>query len=254
MINMSPFKRVRSLMMILGLVWILGLAGESMAQQQLNASPPMAYEPMPPVPEEEEPSAVWRAFQAVCWYLPNRLVDLTDIPRFYITFGDGMGASIRATSLLTATWFEDHARCLGWTKRTPPFFDEHIEEHYLGFLAAQAGDLDRDPTELGLSFHFILIGANAALSGIEAVDFLTGLVGIDVLGDDHGPTWVDYTEPDPIEQELQQIIYQEDQRVGPAPTEPMTPAPVGPIPPGSYSPSAQPGAAPPPAPPPVAPQ
>jgi hypothetical protein len=135
--------------------------------------------------------------QAVCWYIPNRIVDLLDIPRLYLTFGDGMGASLRITKYINATWFHDDAYGLGYSPRKPPFFGETVNERYFGFLAAQTGELDRDPSEIGLTFHFIAIGANAAVSLSETVDFVLGFLGIDLRADDHGPVLgADHTTDD----------------------------------------------------------
>ena len=104
-----------------------------------------------------------------------------------MTVGDGMGFSARATKYLNATWFQDSAYCLGWSRREPPFFTEQIDERYFGFLLIDEGELDRDPSEIGLSMHFIVVGMNVAASLGEAADFLAGIVGIDLAGDDHGP-------------------------------------------------------------------
>lgn len=199
-----------------------GSMSPTMQPESLNAAPPTAgggattpfvnYDPptsnSPMVPPPARPSGGARVWQAICWYIPNRIMDLTDIPRFHVALGDGQGLSIRATKFLTATWFEDNSYCLGWTKRTPPWFGEQIQERYLGFLGAQEGDLDRDPTEVGLSVHLLVGGANAAISLGEIADAAAGLVGIDLMADDHGPfLGADRTEPDPAKAAEQKIIY-----------------------------------------------
>jgi hypothetical protein len=160
---------------------------------QIGSDAPMVYEPMQTPPPKEAGPAM-KVLQAVCWYLPNRLMDLTDVFRFHLAVGDGMGATVRATKFLCASWFEDNARCVGWTKRKPPIFGEHIEERYFGFLFAQEGEIDRDPTEVGLSAHLMVIGLNFALSASEALDAVLGVAGIDLMGDDHGPSLFDFTD------------------------------------------------------------
>lgn len=206
--SMTPYGKISGWhipMLLMGALMLAIAAPAVRAQQtQQSVSPPMSYEPMP-TPEKSKQEMNW--FSAVCWYLPNRLMDLTDVPRFYLTIGDGLGATLRITKYCYASWFEDHARCFGWTKRTPPWFDEHIEERYFGFLAAHEGELDRDPTEVGISLHFLLLGINLALSGSEAVDFFSGIAGIDLVGDDHGPVMHDYTEEDQAQKELQRAVY-----------------------------------------------
>lgn len=162
----------------------------------------------PLVPPPAKPAGAARVWQAICWYLPNRLMDLSDIPRIHVALGDGQGVSLRATKFLTATWFEDNAYCLGWAKRTPPWFGEQIQERYLGFLGAQEGDLDRDPTEVGVSVHLLVAGANAAISLGEIADAAAGFVGIDLMGDDHGPfIGEDKVGPDTVKAAQQEAIY-----------------------------------------------
>lgn len=164
-----------------------------------NRDEPTAYSEVTEVPDEEKEAKgpVMRTLEAICWYPFNRFADLTDIPRVYMTASDGNGASLRMTNyVFNATWFEDAAFCLGWAGRKQArsvFFTEDIKERYFRFLAAEAGESDRDPTELGISFHFIVVGANAALSLGEGLDFLTGIIGIDLMNDDHGPFLVDKT-------------------------------------------------------------
>lgn len=168
---------------------------------------PTVFQPMPQPSKTEPQSAAAKFGEAACWYLPNRLMDLTDILRFHLSIGDGMGATLRASKYLYASWFQDEAFCLGWTKRTPPWFGEHIEERYFGFFAASEGELDRDSSEIGLSAHFLVAGFNVALSAGETLDALLGFVGVDLMGDDHGPVMYDYTKPDPAQQENQLKVH-----------------------------------------------
>ena len=178
------------------------------AQAQGGGTPaqPTQYTEVP-VPKGEESTGAMRVLEAICWYIPNRIMDLTDIPRLHVAVGDGMGASIRMTKwFFWASWFQSDTWNLGWTKRTPPFWGEQINERYFRLLAAEHQhydlDRDRDPTEVGLSFHFIVLGANLALSLGEAVDLLTGIVGVDIYGDDKGPVMYDYVvEEEPVEEE-----------------------------------------------------
>lgn len=181
--------------------WLMLAGIELSAQGPGSPDPPMAYsEVEKPKTVEEETTSGQRFLEAVSWYLPNRILDMADVPRVYITAGDGMGFSARLMRLLTASWFEDSAYGIGWMPRRPPLFSEHIEERYFCFLAAEAGDLDRDPTEVGLSMHFVALGFNVALSGAEVLDALVGLIGIDLMADDHGPVLMsDQTVSEPVE-------------------------------------------------------
>lgn len=187
----------------------------------INSDTPTAYEPMPCPPKP--PSMGVKALQAICWYLPNRFMDLIDIPRAYITIGDGMGMSFRLTKyVLYASWFEDDAFCIGWTKRKPLFFGEQVQERYFSFLAAREGKMDRDPTDVGLAVHLAIGGLNVAISGGELLDALAGWVGIDLMGDDHGPVlFRDDVKESEVQKRLQKAVYgpQEPWRKAPPPGE-----------------------------------
>jgi hypothetical protein len=183
----APLPRVLCLGCCAALLW----CSVAQAQQRSIATPgPPGSHSELPVPDEATGSGpIVQALEAICWYLPNRIVDLTDIPRFHFGLGDGNGVSLRMTKyLLYASWFEDQAMCLGWTKRRGPLFAETIEERFFALgLARSKGDTDRDPTEIGLSFHFVAFGLNLAASGGEFIDAGLGLFGIDLMGDDYGP-------------------------------------------------------------------
>lgn len=191
-----PFvdSRMMSTCLICALVLAWG-GTSSLAQAPTGSDVSGAHSELPePVAEESGP--VMKVLQAACWYIPNRIMDVSDVFRFHFALGEGNGATVRATKwILWASWFEDSALCLGWTKRRGILFDETIEERYFALLAASEGDIDRDPTEVGLSFHFIAIGMNFAASAGEALDAVLGVVGVDLMADDHGPVlFYDETE------------------------------------------------------------
>ncbi len=189
-------KDPRLLSRLMTLLGMLALAAPVPAQH-LEDDPPMTYLPMQAEKQEDvSDSAFMNALKAISWYLPNRIADLMDIPQAYVTLGDGMGATVRATKLFYFSWYDTEAWGIGWGGRKQArnlFFGENVNEQYLGFLAAQQGDIDRDPTEVGLSLHLWALGANFALSGAEFVDGLAGIVGIDLMNDDHGPMLFDFT-------------------------------------------------------------
>ena len=53
----------------------------------------------------------------------------------------------------------------------------------------------------------LMIGANLAVSGAETIDFITGIVGIDLMGDDHGPVMYDYLKESPEQKALREAVY-----------------------------------------------
>lgn len=210
-------------------------APAAFAQSRGRADEPTAFSEVTQAPQEDTQSPAMRVLSAICWYIPNRVADISDIPRIHLSIGDGMGLTIRATKMLYLSSFQDDAYCLGWAgkPRQFPIFGESIEEQYLGFLAAQAGEIDRDPSEVGLSAHFAVIGANIAVSLGETVDALVGLLGVDLSGDDHGPTMYNYVKPEPAPAAPNEII-----------TTPAPPAATAPLPPANIAPPATEGSAP----------
>ncbi|MCE5228893.1 hypothetical protein LLG95_04770 [bacterium] len=161
---------------------------------------PMVHSPVTVAPQEKsEPSTPMKVLQAVSWYIPNRLADIFDVPKVYLSLGSGLGGTFRATKALYFSYMDTETYCIGWGGRKMDaggsiFFHERIDEQYMGFLAAQQGNMQRDASELGLSLHLWAIGANIAFSGAELLDAVTGIVGIDLMDDDHGPVFFDKTE------------------------------------------------------------
>ncbi len=190
--TISTHCHLRALLGALALGW-LAMA----ANAQVTHDPPMIYQPQDVLVPVDQPETlgVNNVLQAISWYIPNRLGDLSDVPRFYMTLGSGLGATVRATKLFYFSHYDSDAKAIGWNGRRGRygtgggsiFFGEQIDESYVGFLAAQEGRIQRDPSELGLSLSLWAIGANFALSGAELLDAVTGIVGIDLMGDDRGP-------------------------------------------------------------------
>lgn len=144
------------------------------------------------------------------WFL-DRWLDLTDIVKADVAFGQGFGVNAHATEILQAgigtwdgtsvglrarsfgMWEEEKThRGLGpwyWVdvERTPLWGTSHIAEHeykYTGWdIMEQTGDkaIDHDWTEIGASAQFLAIGAHVAASPLEAIDFLAGLIPVGLV-------------------------------------------------------------------------
>jgi hypothetical protein len=178
------------------LMFLWGTTIVSQAQQDQPTNPPHSYSI---VDAEEESDRKGSILESICWYIPNRIMDIFDIPSFYVTMGDTQAASLRITKYLNASWVEIDAYCMGWDPRYESkflVFTEELDENYFGFLAASKGDIKRDPTEIGLTFHLIALGLNASVSLGEALDVVVGFLGIDLRGDDHGPFLFEDAEED----------------------------------------------------------
>ena len=94
--SMNPLRAALAVVFLAGFVL---LAADASAQ--VLKDPPMIYqEPTEPAPlPEEEPPTEVKILQAISWYLPNRIADLADVPRVYVTFGSGLVATVRGTWL-----------------------------------------------------------------------------------------------------------------------------------------------------------
>lgn len=115
-------------------------------------------------------------------YIPNLVMDLIDIFKLNVATGQGAGANLRLTRLLEGGTGNYDAKRYGLNGRDNPVFEESIDEHGLGILGITVGDLDRDPYEIGLTLH-TQGGFEIAANVRSLADFLTGIVLIDIEGD-----------------------------------------------------------------------
>lgn len=123
----------------------------------------------------------------VLYYVPNRVLDAVDVFRLNIGIGCGFGFNIRATELAEIGYGQYSTTRFGMKGRVMPVYDEKIDEAGIGFLGWVNGCLQRDPSEVGADLHLGVIGAQAAVSLMEAVDFVAGFALIDLQCDDLGP-------------------------------------------------------------------
>lgn len=123
----------------------------------------------------------------VLYYVPNRVLDAIDIGRVSIGVGSGFGFNVRATELAEIGYGRYSTTRFGMKGRVMPVYDEKIDEAGIGLLGWVNGSLQRDPSEVGADLHLGVIGAQVAVSLVEAVDFVAGVALIDLQGDDLGP-------------------------------------------------------------------
>lgn len=122
----------------------------------------------------------------VLYYVPNRALDFVDIFRVNVGVGCGWGINVRATELAEIGIGQYETTRFGMKGRVLPVYEENINESGVAFLGFVNGCLQRDPTEVGADVQLGIIGAQAAVSLAEAVDFITGFVLYDPQGDDLG--------------------------------------------------------------------
>ncbi len=165
---------------------------------------------------EDQESTFSRAMRATAWYLPNRLIDLTDV--FTFDFGAGAGSSlhVKTTGYSELGWYvgDVHTFDTGYRRRWGTglsrgylysvgcFSDAAMRFKATGgntetFKVATDGFSLVNPDAdcyLDENIDFWAIGVRAGVllniginfHPVELADFFTGWVGCDLTGDDYG--------------------------------------------------------------------
>lgn len=152
-------------------------------------------------------------------FVRERALDIVDAFSFRITAGPGLRAHARVTKLLQAgigkmgpaeaTTMGSTISCykLGFIKREGGLWKERSQEigislfyYYhsvgesLGGNKRTFGEADRGFWDIGLAFHWLILGVEAEIRVDEAIDAAVGLFGIDLMGDDEP-----HVDPDLLE-------------------------------------------------------
>ena len=162
-------------------------------------------------PADESPAADASASPAaaVGEWLADRGRDLVDVASLRVALGPGLLVHARATPWIAAGWgmlgrseawaggFEMKVYRVGWSGRTGGVWTERRAEMGLSsfyYCEAEptvlAGTIDVFPPEdrrtfdIGAELHLALVGAAAEVRPDEALDFVLGLFGVDLLDDD----------------------------------------------------------------------
>jgi hypothetical protein len=139
-----------------------------------------------PVPVEAS------VIESVFMYVPNRVFDFMDIFRVRVRVGPGMSAGLRATKFASVFEGSHSSFYIGLPgprgKKEFPFpvgYDQRS--------GSQVGRSDTsetityyDPLELGFEVQPLIVGVNVGIGFYEILDFCTGLVFVDLVGDDYG--------------------------------------------------------------------
>ena len=127
----------------------------------------------------------------VLLYLPNRIFDLLDIVRARLRVGPGFGLTLRATELADlklGAWASVYVGLHGprgepsipW----PVGFDMYSGAG-VSVLEVEADEAHYGRGEIGVGLHFLIVGVDVGVDVLEIADFVTGLVTIDLVGDDY---------------------------------------------------------------------
>ncbi len=143
-------------------------------------------------------------------WVRDRVLDLADVPSWDVQFGRGFGANAHLTEYAQAgigwwdgtslgqrgrawgMWSESKVhRGLGpfyWieVERTPDWGTQNLFDHeykYTGWdlFEDRTKAADHDWADVGASAQLLAVGASAAASPIEAVDFVAGLIPIGLI-------------------------------------------------------------------------
>ncbi len=131
-------------------------------------------------------------FKSIVCYIPNRVFDLVDIFRVRVRVGPGISAGVRATKPLSAFAGFHSSAFIGLPgprgKRSLPLpmgFDLRSGAQ-VSLADVSAGTSYYDFLEVGGELQLFIVGANVGIGGVEILDFLAGLIFIDIVGDDLG--------------------------------------------------------------------
>jgi hypothetical protein len=155
--------------------------------------------------------------KTIVFYVPNRVFDLMDIFRVRVRVGPGISAGVRATRPLSAfvglhsTVFIGLPGPRGSKKLPLPVGLDMRAGAQVSVADASAGTPYYDPLEVGFEVQPLFVGVNIGVGGFEILDFLAGLVFIDLQDDDFGKSSKkDDDEKSPDEAEAVEEVEKEE--------------------------------------------
>lgn len=134
------------------------------------------------------------SFIAVLLYLPNRILDITDIFRVRVRVGPGIAAGVRITDaadLYMGSYVSMYAGLPGPRGRKlprSPIGAESYNGAEISFAEATTGfgfGPDYAFSEVGLDAQIALVGFALSIDPVELVDFIVGIFTIDIMNDDY---------------------------------------------------------------------
>jgi hypothetical protein len=141
-------------------------------------------------PPEPGPTLTERFAHKLATYVPNRILDLLDIVRLRVRFGPGAAASFRLTrpaSVVTGSYSTLYMGLYGprGEKIFPsPIGFENLEWDSDPRGVRSAGPPYYGPLEIGAGLQLPGPGLDVGVEPLEAIDFLAGLIFLDLRGDD----------------------------------------------------------------------
>lgn len=126
-------------------------------------------------------------------YIPNRVFDLVDIVRVRARVGPGVAAGARVTEaadLYLGSYASVFAGLpgprMGREIPIPAGLETKsgVEASVADATVEGTFGPGYSPTEVGLSLHPILVGADVGIDPVEILDFIVGIVNLDLRKDD----------------------------------------------------------------------
>lgn len=166
----------------------------SCALPSRDAAPPAPASPVanaptsPPVVVEHEDAG-----HVALWYIPNRISDLLDIVRARLRLGPGLAIGARFTdaAIWNAGGYSSVFIGIPGPRRERVFnWPVGVETMRGGSWSpfdgtAWSGDGPHyGRLEIGLGTQLLIVGADLGVDIYEALDFITGIVTVDPVGDD----------------------------------------------------------------------
>ncbi len=175
----------------IALAGFAGFAGSGCAAHSppsiLQDGPPGVPQNAPPVPEPE-PGPKGPAYVAAMW-LPNRILDATDIPRAGVDLGPGIGFDGGVTHFMRVAAMTRTSAGIGYeTFRHPPAKFAHEEYVIGGPQSAEAGlgiGWYHQTWDIRIELHLLIVGAHACVNIGEIADLIAGIVTLDPMHDDY---------------------------------------------------------------------
>lgn len=165
---------------------LAGCAGNSLGPQDSPGLPGETNNAQP-VPEPE-PGPKGPAHTAALW-LPNRILDVLDIPRAGVDVGPGIGFDGCVTHYLRIAAMTRTSAGIGYqTFRHPPAKFAHEEYVISGPKAAEAGlgaNWYHQTWDVRIELHALLVGAHVCVNVGEIGDFFAGIFTLDPMDDDY---------------------------------------------------------------------
>lgn len=137
-------------------------------------------------PAISEAQASSNILSKVLMWIPNRVIDLFDIFHVDIGVGPSLGAVVRATDSGQVGYrvmFPASLRA-GLNGRNLPIFVERGIEVGVGPTFVNSFGRDVCPGELGAGVDLFVLGGYGGICFDEALDFVVGIFGFDMMGDD----------------------------------------------------------------------